>query len=81
MINNFNSFCDSIKSDIASYTKIAGTLFECSYRIKQPKESYPEYVDSLIDDFINNPKNMCKYIPVSSKEFPCVIWLQQSSVR
>lgn len=68
MINNFNSFCDSIESDMISYAKIAGDLFEYSYRIKQQKESYPEYVDSLIDDFINNPKNMCKYIPVSSKE-------------
>ncbi len=68
MINNFNSFYDSIKSDMTSYAKIAGDLFECNYRIKQQKESYPEYVDSLIDDFINNPKNMCKHIPVSSKE-------------
>lgn len=68
MINNFNSFCDSIKSDMASYAKIAGDLFECSYSIKQQKESYPEYVDSLINDFINNPKNVCRYVPVSSKE-------------
>lgn len=68
MINNFNSFCNSIKSDITSYAKIAGDLFEYNYIIKQQKESYPEYVDSLIDDFINNPKNMCKYIPVASKE-------------
>lgn len=68
MINNFNSFCDSVESDMVSYAKIGGDLFECSYRIKQQKESYPEYVDSLIDDFFNNPKNMCKHIPVASKE-------------
>lgn len=68
MVNNFNSFCDSVESDMISYAKIAGDLFECNYRIKQQKESYSEYVDSLIDDFINNPKNMCKHIPVSSKE-------------
>lgn len=68
MINNFNSFCDTLTADVASYSKIAGDLLEYNYRIKLDKENYPEYVDGLITDFIDNPKNMCKYIPVSSKE-------------
>lgn len=68
MINQFNSFCDSVVSDMASFAKIAGDLFEYNYRIRFNKEDYPEYVDSLISDFIDNPKNRCNYISVSSKE-------------
>ncbi len=68
MIDKFNSFCDRFKSDIDSYSKIAGDILERSYTIKIEKENYPEYVDRLITDFIETQKDICNYIPVPSKE-------------
>lgn len=78
MINSFNSVCDSISADMAWYSKIAGDLFEYNYRIKFNKENYPEYIDGLINEFVNNPKNMCKCIPVSSKNTLIDILLDKS---
>lgn len=68
MISDFNVFCDSIKSDIDFYKKIGGDLLDINYRIPINKEGYPEYVDSLIKEFINNPKNLCNCIPIPPKE-------------
>lgn len=68
MIDNFNSFNDIIAADMTSFSKVAGDLLELSFKIKIKKEDYPEYVDNLIKEFIDNPQNMCTYIPISSKE-------------
>lgn len=68
MINNFNSFFDAIAADIESYRKIAGDLLDCNYSIKLNKSDYPEYVDSLISEFVDDPKNACKVIYVPSKD-------------
>lgn len=68
MIDNFNSFYDIIAADMVSCSKVAGDLLELSYEIKIKKDDYPEYVDNLIKEFIDNPQNMCTYIPISSKE-------------
>lgn len=68
MIDNFNSFYNVIAADMESCSKVAGDLLELNYKIKIKKEDYPEYVDNLIKEFIDNPQNMCTYIPISSKE-------------
>ena len=68
MIDNFNSFHEVVSAEMESCAKVAGDLLELSYKIKLKKEDYPEYVDKLIQEFIDNPQNMCTYIPISSKE-------------
>ena len=68
MIDNFNSFYDNITADMESFSKIGGDILELSYKIKMTKEAYPKYVDDLIKEFIDNSQNLCKYIPISSKE-------------
>lgn len=67
MINMFDNFCKNFAKDMEFYSKIAGDIFECNYTIKMKREDYPLYVDKLIRDFIETPKNRCVYIPISSK--------------
>ena len=68
MIDNFNSFYEVVSTEMESCAKIAGDLLELTYKIKLKKEDYPEYVDKLIQEFLDNPQNMCTYIPITSKE-------------
>lgn len=67
MIDMFDNFCKNFAKDMEHYSKIAGDIFECNYTIKIKKEDYPLYVDKLIRDFIETPKNRCVYIPISAK--------------
>lgn len=67
MINKFDSFCTNIDNDMKLYSKIAGDILENNYMIKLKKEDYPLYVDKLINDFIDNPQNMCTFVSIPSK--------------
>lgn len=67
MIDKFNSFCANIDNDMKLYSKIAGDILEQNYIIKIAKEDYPQFVDKLINDFTENPQNMCTLIHIPSK--------------
>lgn len=64
MLNAFNQYCDTLDTTIAKYRKAGGDIVEINYTMKYSKQDYPTFVDGLINDFVENPKNKCRVIPL-----------------
>lgn len=69
MKSGFRKQLQQLDSQIEEHKKIFGKLVDFSaIERKYNQESYSRYVDSLMDDFFNNPKNYAKQVPFPRQE-------------
>lgn len=71
MIAGFDKQLQQLNGQIEEHKKMFGNLADFSaFDVKHSKDkkSYADYVDSLIEDFFNTPKNYAKQIPFPRHE-------------
>ena len=66
MLNCFDIGIKQLDQEVADYKKIFGFLIEISVDKKVDKEQYSDYVDSLFQAFVDNPRNLCKVVPYTN---------------
>lgn len=62
MIKGFTAASNEIVESICDFKNLYGDLLSVEFQINIPAEEYPQYVDSLFEDFFANPRNCCKIV-------------------
>ena len=62
MIKGFASANNALVESICDFKNLYGDLLGIEFQIKIPEEEYPQYVESLCEDFFSNPRNCCKIV-------------------
>lgn len=61
-IQPFASANNALVESICDFKNLYGDLLGIEFQIKIPEEEYPQYVESLCEDFFSNPRNCCKIV-------------------